>query len=182
MKRLTDGLLRLNPAADDNPKLADFHQSLIYLVNHDDTGAIGVNLARLYPTQVRQLAAEQPELAAISSQNLLVPNLLCGGPLQLDMIWILRRSQSNYHKAIANEQLTLCFSSDGFQNINAPALVGIGCTSWSAGQLERELAQGLWLHYPSDQELLSSIPFSDPPLFSIHQFLKLRFGIPVLDP
>lgn len=30
MKRLTDGLLRLNPAADDNPKLADFHQSLIY--------------------------------------------------------------------------------------------------------------------------------------------------------
>lgn len=44
MKRLTDGLLRLNPAADDNPKLADFHQSLIYIVNHDENGAIGVNL------------------------------------------------------------------------------------------------------------------------------------------
>ena len=48
MKRLTDGLVRLNPAADDNPKLADFHQSLIYVVNHDENGAIGVNLNKFF--------------------------------------------------------------------------------------------------------------------------------------
>jgi len=175
MKRLTDGLLRLNPAADDNPKLADFHQSLIYIVNHDENGAIGVNLNKFFQSTVSDLLENRSDIPATQLDHLLIPNTLCGGPVYENMVWILRRRTKDYQKAFSNETLSLCFSNDGFSDLNSPALIGVGCVSWNAGKLENELAQGLWLHYPADQELLTNIPFSDPPLFAVHLFIKLRF-------
>lgn len=175
MKRLTDGLVRLNPAADDNPKLSDFHQSLIYIVNHDENGAIGVNLNKFFLSTVSDLLNSHTDIPAIPSDQLLIPNTLCGGPVHANMAWILRHGNKNYQKAFSNKTLSLCFSNDGFSELDSPALVGVGCVSWSAGKLESELAQGLWLHYPADQELLTNIPFSDPPLFAVHLFIKLRF-------
>lgn len=176
MKRLTDGLLRLNPAADDNPKLADFHQSLIYIVNHDENGAVGVNLNKFFQSTVSDLSNTHPNIPSIQPEQLLVPNIVCGGPVQKDNVWILRHKNREYDKAVTNEQLCLCYSSDGFSELSGPVLIGTGCTSWDARKLESELAHGLWLYYPSDYELLTSIPFADPPLFAIHQFIKLRFG------
>ena len=38
------------------------------------------------------------------------------------------------------------------------AILTIGCSSWSAGQLEQELAQNSWLTVPADDAILFDIP------------------------
>ncbi len=41
------------------------------------------------------------------------------------------------------------------------AVVTIGYCSWSAGQLERELADNSWLTTPADAHILFDIPYAD---------------------
>jgi putative transcriptional regulator len=39
------------------------------------------------------------------------------------------------------------------------AIVALGYAGWSAGQLERELAQNAWLTVPADEQILFNTPF-----------------------
>ncbi|WP_094711425.1 YqgE/AlgH family protein [Hahella sp. CCB-MM4] len=180
LSRLTDGILILNPAAEDNSKFEDFHQSLIYLVNHGETGAVGVNLNKFYSQTVDKLSETRGLPRPLDNKSTLVPNIIAGGPLNEGGPWVLQPSENNYEVAIGNQYLCLAFSDDAFEalsvNSGQPAVVGVGTVGWGEGQLERELAHGLWQYLPSDYDLLASIPFNDPPLFAVHLLLQLKYG------
>ena len=41
------------------------------------------------------------------------------------------------------------------------AILTIGCASWDAGQLERELEENSWLAVPADGNILFDLPFHE---------------------
>ncbi|RFA24527.1 hypothetical protein CAI21_21290 [Alkalilimnicola ehrlichii] len=176
---LTDSLLLVNPATADNPKLSHIHQSLIYIVDHSEAGTIGVNLNRFYSKPLSELVGPNSRLPTVDPERLTVPHVIFGGPLAGEEFWVLQSAAHTPAVGLSNRALALGFSPDAFAAVSEQdgrAIVGAGSFGWGPGQLERELADGLWLPFPSHYELLTAIPFHDPPLFAIHLFLQLRFG------
>jgi putative transcriptional regulator len=180
---LTDSLLRLNPAANDLEQFKPFQDALIYVVLHSaEGGAIGVNINRFLRTPVAEYAKQFPHLGDLIDDRLLVPNVLVGGPMKQDVLWILQpaRQEQPYEVEFRNDAISLGLSSDAFADRaaseDARGLVGSGSAGWGPGQLEQELVSGLWLHLPVDYDLLAALPFVDPPQFAVHMFSRLRFG------
>lgn len=173
---LTDTIIRCNPAAGETEKFRELKDELIYIVHHSPEGAVGVNLNQLYQQKITDLVESIPPFAHITPEQLIIPNLLKGGPVHANTPWVLASGRYAHQHSFSNDHMTLSFSDDGFSaEYDAGIVCGVGSYGWGEKQLERELAASLWHVFPADAHLLCNIPFSDPPRFAVDLFLALRF-------
>lgn len=120
-----------------------FARSVVFLCEHGEQGALGFVLNQ--PTTVN-IGDLLPELYSPSL------NINHGGPVQLDTLHILHRSPETIGGTEINRGVYWGGSFDALQTCTADgSLTGsdvrlfVGYSGWSAGQLEKELAEGSWL-------------------------------------
>ncbi|MCH2338360.1 YqgE/AlgH family protein [Pseudomonas sp. NPDC047963] len=147
------------------PHMADpnFAQTLIYLVEHNRDGAMGLivnrpsglNLADI----LEQLRPEQPGNA--SSQHL---TIFSGGPVQTDRGFVLHPADAQFQATLDLGQLGVTTSQDVLFAIAdgygpQQQFIALGYAGWEPGQLEAELADNAWLSCPAQPEILFDLPY-----------------------
>jgi putative transcriptional regulator len=143
-----------------SPGMGDprFHRTVIALVWHDRTGAMGVVINR--PLQERPLAdilAALGEDAHGVTGNL---RIFAGGPVQPELGFVLH--SADYLRADTvriDGHLALTASREILRDVAGKqgprqSLVAFGYAGWGPGQLEGELEQRVWFTAPADMKLV----------------------------
>ncbi|ASK35873.1 YqgE/AlgH family protein [Alloalcanivorax mobilis] len=158
--QLKHQLLIAMPQMDD----PDFEHTVTYLVEHGEEGAMGLTLNRPVALSINDILADM-------EINVEVPpsehhQVVAGGPIQQDSGFVLHRATARrWDSSIAlADGLCLTTSRDILEAIAlgegpAATLVCLGYAGWDQGQLERELADNVWLSVPSTPELVLETPF-----------------------
>ena len=142
------------------PSMGDprFYQTVIMLVRHDRTGAMGIVVNR--PLQERPVAAlleALGEKAVGATGNV---RIFAGGPVQPELGFVLHSAE--YRRADTMEidgHVAMTSSREILRDIAAnrgpkQSLVAFGYAGWAPGQLEGELVQGVWFTAPADAKLI----------------------------
>ena len=142
------------------PHMADpnFAQTVTYLVEHNEQGAMGLVINR--PSGLN-LADVMEQLRPDDTPPALCQGLaiLSGGPVQTDRGFVLHPSGLSFQATLELGELALSTSQDVLFAIadgQGPekSLITLGYAGWDAGQREAELADNAWLTCPADPAIL----------------------------
>jgi putative transcriptional regulator len=136
---LTGRLLVAMPVLDD----PNFSRSVVFILDHDEDGALGVVINR---------ASDVPVADAVETFIDLVPTpsvLFGGGPVEPDALVAIGRSTAAGDRAdttiIEGLQLVDLDEDPVFAGINLSQVrLFAGYAGWSPGQLEQEVWHGAW--------------------------------------
>jgi putative transcriptional regulator len=142
------------------PSMGDprFYQTVIMLVRHDRTGAMGIVVNR--PLQERPLAALLEALGERADAAAGNVRIFAGGPVQPELGFVLHSAE--YRRADTMEidgNVAMTSSREILRDIAAnrgpkQSLVAFGYAGWAPGQLEGELMQGVWFTAPAEAKLI----------------------------
>ena len=142
------------------PSMGDprFDQTVIMLVRHDRTGAMGIVINR--PLQERPLAALLEALGEKADGATGNMRIFAGGPVQPELGFVLHSAE--YRRADTVEidgHVAMTSSREILRDIAAnrgpkQSLVAFGYAGWAPGQLEGELVQGVWFTTLADAKLI----------------------------
>jgi putative transcriptional regulator len=146
------------------PRLAEgiFSQSITYICEHGESGAMGIVINRPLDLSVGEIF----EHLHISAQRdfSAVP-VMAGGPVQVDHGFVLHRyCDTSWDASLkVTPEITLTTSRDILRAIargEGPPdhLIALGYAGWGAGQLEQELAENSWLTLPGNSDVIFSTP------------------------
>lgn len=156
-------LLIATPLLNQDPF---FRESVVYLIDHDDKGAMGLIINK--PTDIAlgklfdELEINNP---ADSSECVLL-----GGPVQREAGLVLHQhkdSAPDWESSLSlDNQIALTSSTDILEaigNDQGPEdhIIALGYASWTEGQLEHELQDGCWLVAPYHQDVLFDLPYAN---------------------
>lgn len=163
MMELQDHFLIAMPQMEDDY----FAHSVVYICEHNDQGTMGLVLNQPTDLSIAELCAKMNFMMKTDRTygNDLV---LAGGPVNIERGFILhtKTAQTFKHSYKVTEQLSLTTSADiidTFGTAQAPEkyLVALGCASWTANQLESEIANNDWLVVPANNRILFDVPYED---------------------
>ena len=146
------------------PNMADPHfaNTLIYICEHNDQGALGIVVNK--PIDMTLSALFEQINIPLGDSELRETKVHYGGPVQIDRGFVLHRPLGSWQSTLAvSDELGLTTSKDILEAVghgNGPAnvLVTLGYAGWSADQLEQEIAQNAWLTVAADPEVLFAEP------------------------
>jgi putative transcriptional regulator len=164
MENLQDKFLIATPDMDDDY----FDRSVIYICEHNDTGAMGLMISAPTDLSVMELLAKMDFMMAGERDYSKDQMVLSGGPMNQDRGFILHTTtpQTFIHSYPVSESFTLTTSGDildtfGTEQSPEKFIVCLGCCTWRADQLEQEIAQNMWLVAPSDEKILFETGYLD---------------------
>jgi len=146
------------------PSLAGsfFHQSVVYICEHDDQGAMGLIINR--PTQV-MLTELFDHLEIDNSASVLQTTpVLFGGPVQKGQGMVIHNSEQPWKTSMQlSDTIYLSTSTDILEQIGSDSgpkksLITLGYSGWDAGQLEQEIAENSWLTVSANEAILFDTP------------------------
>ena len=142
------------------PAMSDpsFSKTVTYICMHNQDGAMGIIINRHCDITVANLFAQ----IQLESESLNLPSKLVhyGGPVQTERGFILHTILPNAQRefnatVIINNAVALTTSKDILEALadnngspnNKPGktLIALGYAGWTAGQIEAEMAQNVWL-------------------------------------
>lgn len=146
------------------PHMADpnFAQTVTYLVEHNEQGAMGLVINRPNGLNLadvlEQLRPEETPPARCQG----LP-IFAGGPVQTDRGFVLHPCGKSFQATLELGELALSTSQDVLFAIadgSGPDrhLITLGYAGWEAGQLEAELSDNAWLTCPADAAILFDTP------------------------
>ncbi|PSJ80579.1 YqgE/AlgH family protein [Neisseria iguanae] len=139
-----------------------FQNSVIYVCEHGEEGALGIIINKPSPITMDMIFAVSARNIPLRMQH---ESVMMGGPVQVDRGYVVHTPLGNWQSTLTvTGQIALTSSRDIIENLSEPgavdkALVSIGYSSWSKGQLERELADNVWLTVPADEHILFDVPY-----------------------
>ena len=143
----------------------NFAQSLIYLVDHNDQGAMGLVINQPNGLNLADVLEQlRPEITP--AQHCQSLQIMTGGPVQTDRGFVLHPAGHHFQATLDLGDLGLSTSQDALFAIadrNGPTkyLIALGYAGWGAGQLENELAENAWLSCPADPAILFDLPHEE---------------------
>ena len=151
---LAGQFLVASPEMDD-PRFAE---TVILLVRHDQTGALGIIINR--PVEERSLASLLAELGDQDLDARGTVRIFAGGPVERAAGFVIH--STDYHRAETmpvDPHVAVTSSPEILRDMGhgagpAKALVAFGYAGWGPGQLEAEMAQRGWFTEPEDPKLL----------------------------
>ncbi|MBR9867640.1 MAG: YqgE/AlgH family protein [Oceanospirillales bacterium] len=139
----------------------NFAQTVIYICEHNESGAMGIVVNRPIEMDLGQLLQH----LEFSYNSDLTDLIYAGGPVQNDRGFILHRHTANEWDSCYNitDELTLTTSMDILQAISENSgpeefLVALGYAGWGPGQLEQELSDNVWLSCPANLDIMFGTP------------------------
>lgn len=149
------------------PNLQDpnFNESVTYVCQHDENGAVGIVVNRpghfTFADVFSRLGIE-----FVDSEQTRAP-VLTGGPVEPERGFVLHDAATDFESTIfVGHQVSLTASRDVLEAIaagNGPrhALLALGYAGWGAGQLEAEIAANSWLSVEANSKVLFDTPFAE---------------------
>ncbi len=147
-----------------------FHQSVIYVVEHNANGAMAITINQTldnlqFIDVVEGLGLGTPEQLIRMSKKIAHQDVLRGGPVQTGRGFVLHTPDlyTEENSLVVNSDIRLSASMEvlkamAFKRQGEKALFALGYCGWSAGQLEHELAQNAWLTVPHSLALMFDTP------------------------
>ncbi len=150
----TGQLLIASPGIGD-PR---FHRAVILVVQHDEGGALGIVINR--PIAERSIASLLEALGQDSAGVTGDLRIFYGGPVRPEVGFILH--SADYHRSGTFDidgRVAMTSRAEILRDIGrglgpAKSLVAFGYAGWGPGQLEDELAHGVWFTAPEDPALV----------------------------
>ncbi|MCR3793791.1 YqgE/AlgH family protein [Pseudomonas aeruginosa] len=146
------------------PHMADpnFAQTVTYLVEHNEQGAMGLVINRPSGLNLAEVL-EQLKPDALPPARCQHIDIYNGGPVQTDRGFVLHPSGLSYQSTLELGELAMSTSQDVLFAIAAgtgpeKSLISLGYAGWEAGQLEAELSDNAWLTCPADPAILFDLP------------------------
>lgn len=142
------------------PGMADprFRESVILVVKHDASGALGLMLNRtLGSVDISRLLRGKKPAGPGKSREVL---LHYGGPVQPTRGFVLYTSDKLFPKSIrVGKRLAVSFDASLLQAIargEGPdkMMIALGYAGWRAGQLKAEMRRGDWYTAPAEMDIL----------------------------
>jgi putative transcriptional regulator len=148
------------------PSLADagFRQSVVYICEHNEHGAIGTVINK----PISMMLGEIFQQMDISCHNPAVKQLpvLGGGPIEQERGFVFHRpGEINWRSSIhLSDDIAITTSKDVLEAVatgNGPAsfVLTLGYAGWGPGQLEQEIKENSWLTMPANIDILYHSPF-----------------------
>jgi putative transcriptional regulator len=144
-------------------KNEDFFQTVTYICQHNDEGAVGIVLNRLTELTLNDIF-EQMEITDASEKSRHMPVHL-GGPLKIGRSFIIHNNNAQiWDSSIAiSKTVSLTSSSDILEAIaydKGPEhyFICLGYSSWEKDQLETEMINNAWLNTAYDASILYETP------------------------
>ena len=151
------------------PSLNDpnFQQSVSYICEHNDEGAMGVVINRLTELTFSDLC-EQLDIEITDADTSNYP-IFDGGPVETERGFILHTPVGEWESTLAvTKDIGLTMSQDiiqaiaeGYDSDNTPPkhfIITLGYAGWSADQIEDEIAENVWLNVPANNDILFQTP------------------------
>lgn len=146
------------------PHMADpnFAQTVTYLVEHNEQGAMGLVINRPSGLNLSDVLEQLRPDADVPARCHGLP-IFSGGPVQTDRGFVLHPAGEVFQATLELGELALSTSQDVLFAIaegHGPSkhLITLGYAGWEAGQLEHELVDNAWLTCPADSEILFELP------------------------
>jgi putative transcriptional regulator len=140
-----------------------FSQSITYICEHGESGAMGIVINRPLDLSVTEIFEH---LQINTGDDFSSEPVMAGGPVQMDHGFVLHRyCDKNWEASLkVTPEITLTTSRDILRAIaigEGPRdhLIALGYAGWAAGQLEQELADNSWLTLPGSGDIIFSTPF-----------------------
>ena len=149
------------------PSLTDpyFKNSVVYLCEHDEQGAMGFIIN--YPVKLTvQELLKSAESISHEPTPPITESVFLGGPLDMDRGFVLHSPiKDDSQSTLLNEQLmmsnsNLILSSLGTETQPEKYIVALGYSSWDSGQLEEEISNNQWLTVPCEMDIMFDTPVS----------------------
>lgn len=142
------------------PTLSDpnFSRSVVLVCEHNAEGALGLVVNRPLRLQLGQIL-DQLKLEHSGADIAALP-VFAGGPVETQRGFVLHDSPADFIDSLQiGDALAVTASETVLAAIVRSAgprrfMVALGYAGWSAGQLERELAENAWLSVPSSPRLI----------------------------
>lgn len=165
---LTDHFLIAMPSMLDPV----FGGTVVYLCEHNQNGALGVVINKpvgmtmdvlfdrinLKLKVVHDAPAVRPDLSLSRTP------VMFGGPVQVERGFVLHTAMNPFSSTLrVTDEISLTTSKDVLEAVahgDGPrqVLVSLGCSGWSAGQLEEELVRNGWLTVKADPSIIFGLP------------------------
>jgi putative transcriptional regulator len=160
------------------PQLNDplFQKSVVLVASHDKDGAFGLIVNKsLIDEDEGSSAVMKAEIKDQDGKLLYEFNevLFEGGPVHEDSVFVLHNKENTVAPTpeLGREKIYVSSDPQIFQQLLGDQTSGLkyrfflGCTSWTAGQLDGEIQSGSWVIVPFDKQFL----FSKKPDFMTEQ-------------
>jgi putative transcriptional regulator len=138
---LAPGILIAVPQMDD----PNFSRSVVLLIEHNESGAMGIVVNRPSDVPLQDIAREHGMDVHDGAGNAFI-----GGPVQRERGFLVHRRGEVGDSVKLEEDVFLSVSTDALRALLAgdPASyrLCLGYAGWGAGQLEREMVAGGWLN------------------------------------
>ena len=145
------------------PHMVDpnFAHTVIYLVEHNQHGAMGLVINRSSGLNLADVL-EQLQPDAEPDERCRHLPIYAGGPVHTDRGFVLHPRDWSYQATLELGELALSTSQDVLLAIadgSGPPrhLIALGYAGWEAGQLEAELIDNAWLTCPADPAVLFDV-------------------------
>ncbi len=147
------------------PNLAGdyFANTVTYLLEHNSKGAFGLVINKPMQLTLSDLFGNANFKGLESSR---IP-VLDGGPVRRESVFFLHEAGMEYqYTQQINTEISLTTSEDLIRSLakgEGPSKVisVMGYAGWDNGQLERELAENVWLVAPARAEIIFDTPFQE---------------------
>jgi len=143
------------------PNLMDpnFFQSVTYICQHNEYGAMGIIINQPIDLTVGELVT-QVGLQHKDTIAMAQP-VFRGGPVDVSSGFVIHRPVGNWKSTLdVNGNIAVSTSSDIIAALaeeeHGPMqyIVALGYAGWGAGQLEAEMAQNAWLNGPANAQVI----------------------------
>ncbi|KAB2898486.1 MAG: YqgE/AlgH family protein [Xanthomonadales bacterium] len=149
------------------PGLRDptFARGVTFLCQHGEDGAMGIMINRLSEYRLGDVLA-QMNLHSELPEVIEAP-VLIGGPVQPERGFVLHTPGGAWESSFAiSGEISVTTSRDILVAMaagNGPrrAIIALGYSGWSPGQLEQELVDNHWLTAPANEALLFDTPLDE---------------------
>jgi putative transcriptional regulator len=153
------------------PSMLDpvFGGTVVYMCEHNDEGALGVIINKA-TDMTMDVLFERIELS-LEIEAGRVPSdkkpVMFGGPVQVERGFVLHAPHGAYSSMMkVTDDIALTTSKDVLEAVavgNGPKrlLVTLGCSGWSAGQLEEEIGRNGWLTVRADPAIIFDLPIEE---------------------
>ena len=141
-----------------------FGDTLTYVCEHNDEGAMGIMINRPSTVSLIELLAQ---LGIDKGQTSIEIPVMEGGPVGPEQGFILHSSETAFEASLAlDEGLMLSSAREVLEAIASDEgpesyLVALGYAGWDKGQLEEEVRDNAWLTCPADPEIIFKTPFPE---------------------
>jgi len=153
------------------PSMLDpiFGGTVVYLCEHNDEGALGVIINKATDMTLDLLLDRIDLSMEIEAGRVPVDKkpVMFGGPVQVERGFVLHSPHGPYSSMMkVNEDVALTTSKDVLEAVAVGTgpqrlLVSLGCSGWSAGQLEEEIVRNGWLTVRADPAIIFDLPIEE---------------------